>query len=369
METRSEVTYLERIPKNAGTGGRLRLLFPHFWLLAIFVFCCRLLAAEPDSLRIYFIDVEGGAATLIVNQAGESLLADAGNARPDDRDAKRIYQAAQLIGLKKIDYLLITHFDSDHVGGAPALSKMIPIGKFLDHGDSIETTEPQAAQRWQAYLSVATGKRMTMKPGDQIPMKGVHLLVVSSNGEVLAKPVKGGKPNGALCKDTPQKEPDKTENGRSLGFLLSFGRFKFLDLGDLTWDKEMELACPVNKLNTVSLYQPTWHGFFNDRSGPPALVWAVRPQVVIVNNGPRKGIATQALYERLSNSPGIEGIWQQHLSLINDNEPHNTSQDMIANLEPTEECKGHWLQVTVESDGKFTVTNSRNSFSKTYQAR
>jgi competence protein ComEC len=338
-------------------------------VIATLVFYGRLLGAEANSLRIYFIDVEGGAATLIVNQAGESLLADTGNARPDDRDAKRIYQAAQLIGLKKIDYVLITHFDSDHVGGAPALAKMIPVGKFLDHGDSIETQKPQDAQRWQAYQSTATGKRTRMKPGDRVPMKGVQVLVVSSNGEVLAKAVNGGKSNDVLCKDAEQKEPDQTENGRSLGFLLSFGRFKFLDLGDLTWDKETELACPVNKLGAVSLYQPTWHGFFNDRSGPPALVWAIRPQVVIVNNGPRKGIATQALYERLSKIPGIEGIWQQHLSLINDNEHHNTSPEMIANLEPTEECQGHWLQVTVESNGRFTVTNSRNNFSKTYQAR
>ncbi len=335
----------------------------------LFLLAAHLPASEPDNLRIYFIDVEGGAATLIVNQAGQSLLADAGNARPDDRDAKRIYQVTQLAGLKKIDYLLITHFDSDHVGGAPALAKMIPVDRFLDHGDSIETQAPRDAARWEAYLSVAAGKRTTMKPGDRIPFKNVEIEVVSSNGQVLAKPINGGTAN-ALCKDAEQKEPDHTENGRSLGFLLTFGRFTFLDLGDLTWDKEMELACPVNKLGTVSLYQPTWHGFATDHSGPPALVWAVRPQVVIVNNGPRKGIATAALYERISKSPGIEGIWQQHLSLVNDdNKVHNTSEEMIANLEPTEQCQGHWLTVTVSSDGRFKVANSRNNFSKTYLAR
>ena len=137
----------------------------------IFIFgtllCALLRGAEPNGLRIYFVDVEAGAATLIVNQAGESLLADAGNATPDDRDAKRIYQATQQLGLKKIDYLLITHFDSDHVGGAPALAGMIPIGKFLDHGDSIETQTAQAAERWKAYLSVATGRRVSLKPGTE----------------------------------------------------------------------------------------------------------------------------------------------------------------------------------------------------------
>jgi hypothetical protein len=191
--------------------------------------------------------------------------------------------------------------------------------------------------------------------------------IVASNGEVLAKPINGGKAN-PLCAGAEQKPPDKGENGRSLGFLMTFGKFKFLDLGDLTWDKELELACPINKVGTVSLYQPTWHGFANDHSGPPAQIWAARPQVVIVNNGPRKGIATAALYDRIAKSPGVEGIWQSHLSLANDKQ-HNTNEDMIANMEPTEECKGNWIKVTVKSNGKFTVTNGRNQFSKEYTAR
>jgi competence protein ComEC len=323
--------------------------------------------AAPNSLRIYFVDVEGGGATLIVTPAGESLLADTGNPLPDDRDAKRIYQAAQLAGLKKIDYVLITHFDRDHSGGAPALAKMITVDKYLDHGDSIETTAPQDAQRWKDYLSVAGGKRTSPKPGDRIHLKGVNVTVVSSNGEVLAKAINGGKPNAALCKDAEQKAPDLTENARCLGFLLSYGKFTFLDLGDLTWDKEMELACPINKLGKVSLYQATMHGFFSDRSGPPAHVWAIAPQVVIVNNGSRKGLLPPA-YERIAKIPGLEDIWQNHLTLASD-ASHNTAQDRIANLEASAECQGHWLKVEVERDGKYTVTNSRNNTSKTYTAR
>jgi beta-lactamase superfamily II metal-dependent hydrolase len=319
------------------------------------------------NLQLYFIDVEGGAATLIVAPSGESLLADTGNATADDRDAKRIYQAAQLAGLKKLDYVLITHFDSDHVGGSAALAKMIPIDKFLDHGDMIGTQQPQAAQRWQSYLSVATGKRTSLKPGEKIPLKGVSILTLSANGKVLDKPLKGGGQN-PLCANAEHKTPDTTENGLSLGFLLTYGKFKFLDLGDLTWDREMELACPVNKIGTVTLYQPTWHGFANDRSGPPALVWAVQPQVAIVNNGPRKGIATAELYDRLAKSPGIEGIWQAHLALTNDKE-HNTAEDMVANMEPTDQCQGHFVKMVIEPNGRFTVTNSRNNFSKTYTAR
>jgi beta-lactamase superfamily II metal-dependent hydrolase len=336
--------------------------------LAITLFLSQLLAVAANDLRIYFVDVEGGAATLIVTPAGESLLVDTGNPLPDDRDAKRIYAAAQNAGLKKIDYLFTTHFDGDHSGGVAALVKMIPIANFFDHGDTIETERPRDAQRWEAYkTAAATGKRTSVKPGDRLPLKGVKVEVVSSNGEVLAKPINGGRPN-PLCKGAVQKDPDKSENSRCAGFLLTYGKWKFLDVGDLTWDKEMALACPVNKVGAVTLYQATHHGFFGDRSGAPAHIFAMHPQVVVVNNGPRKGLGAPELYERMTQIPGIEGIWQGHLSLANDKQ-HNTPEEMIANLGPTDQCQGQWITVTVEPSGKFTVANSRNGFSKTYTAK
>jgi competence protein ComEC len=206
-----------------------------------------------------------------------------------------------------------------------------------------------------------------VKPGDRLPLKGVKVEVVSSNGEVLAKPINGGRPN-PLCKGAVQKDPDKSENSRCAGFLLTYGKWKFLDVGDLTWDKEMALACPVNKVGAVTLYQATHHGFFGDRSGAPAHIFAMHPQVVVVNNGPRKGLGAPELYERMTQIPGIEGIWQGHLSLANDKQ-HNTPEEMIANLGPTDQCQGQWITVTVEPSGKFTVANSRNGFSKTYTAK
>jgi beta-lactamase superfamily II metal-dependent hydrolase len=321
-----------------------------------------------NNLRIYFIDVEGGAATLIVSPSGESLLADSGNPLPDDRDAKRIYAATKQAGLKKIDYLVTTHFDGDHSGGVAALVKMIPIAHFYDHGDTIEAEKPRDLERWNAYkAAAATGKRVSVKPGDRIPLRGVKVEVVSSNGEVLTKAINGGGPN-PLCQGAQNKEPDKTENARCLGFLLTYGNWKFLDVGDLTWDKEMALACPVNKLGTITLFQATHHGFFGGHSGAPAHVFAIRPQVVVVNNGPRKGLGTPDLYEELTHIPGIEGIWQGHLSLALDKQ-HNTSEEMIANLEPSDKCQGQVLTVSVDSKGVFTVTNSRNGFSKTYTAK
>ena len=322
------------------------------------------LNAQQGKLSIYWVDTEGGAATLIVGPTGQSLLVDTGNPGPDDRDAKRIFDAAKMAGLTKIDMLMTSHFHSDHVGGAPALSKLIPIGHYYDHGDSIEVSDPRAAQMWEAYKTISAGKRTILKPGDKIPMAGADITVVISNGEPIAKAINGGGPN-PLCKDAQQKDQDKTENQRSAGFVLTFGKFRFVDMGDLTWDKEMELACPVNKVGTATIFQATHHGFYSDYSGAPALIWAMKPQVVVVNNGARKGLAANA-YETITKIPGVEGVWQSHKSARND-DAHNTSEQMIANIDPASD--GHWLKAVVASDGAFTVTNGRNDYSKGYASR
>src|SRR5437763_3841850 len=156
------------------------------------LFCClvpaAILFAQSPNLDISWIDMEGGAATLIVTPAGQSLLVDTGNAGSGDRDPKRILDIARKAGLKKIDYLLTTHFHSDHVGGAPALAKMIPIEHFLDHGESIEAQDPRSGPAWEAYKALAAGKRTTMKPGDKLPIKGFEAIVVSSNGHAIGAP-------------------------------------------------------------------------------------------------------------------------------------------------------------------------------------
>src|SRR5262249_51323838 len=145
-------------------------------LRVAFVFACSLLLrGQTRNLDIYWVDVEGGGSTLIVSPTGQSLLVDTGNPAPDDRDAKRIYAAAQMAGLRQIDMLLTTHYHGDHVGGAPALAKMIPISRFLDHGDSIEKgNNENTARLWNEYLRIAQGKRTVMKPGDKIPLNGVN---------------------------------------------------------------------------------------------------------------------------------------------------------------------------------------------------
>ena len=342
------------------------------------------LSAQSRNLDIYWIDTEGGAATLIVSPSGESMLLDTGYME-GDRDPKRIYAAAQLAGLKKIDYVVISHFHADHVGGLAALSKMIPLGRFFSRSD--DAIEAQNQQWLDSLKAASAGRRTIAKPGDQIPLKGIQTVVVSSDAKIITKPINGGGAPNPLCADTDRKAPAQLENQSAVGVLLTYGKFKFLNIVDLDWQMELELACPVNRLGTVTLYQTGRHGG-SDGAGSPAFLRAIQPQVVVVNNGPRKGLGNvdntaksilppgtriapyeRNLYERVSKMPGVEGIWQQHLSLLDRDPVHNTSENMIANLEDTAECKGNWIKASVAPDGKFTVTNGRNGFSKTYAAR
>jgi beta-lactamase superfamily II metal-dependent hydrolase len=327
-------------------------------------------AAQPRNLDIYWIDVEGGAATLIVSPSGESLLFDSGW-EVGDRDAKRIAAAAQQAGIKRIDDFVLSHFHADHAGGISALSKLIPIGSCFDRGDFIEP----ANQRWRdAYLSVCGAKRTIVHPGDRIPLKGLQVDVVASNGQLLNKPIKGGGPN-PLCATAENKPPDVPENQLMVGALFTYGKFRFLDLADLDWEKEMELACPVNRIGEVSIWQTGRHGAL-DGAGAPGFLYAIKPQVVVANNGPRKGLggpspglqkALTVHYDRIAKTPGIEGIWQGHRSLLDPE--HNAPDNMIANLEDTPECQGFWIKASVGRDGRFTITNGRNGFSRDYTAR
>ena len=324
------------------------------------------LCGASKDLEIYWIDAEGGAATLIVAPGGGSLLVDTANRTPDDRDAKRIFAAAQQAGLSRIDYLLTTHFHSDHIGSLPALAKMIPIGMYLDHGDSVELNRPNVAAAYKAYVEQAGANRKTLKPGDRIPLKGVDVEVIMSAGQAISKPLKGAGAKNPACVDFhehgPEQDPD---NDQSVGFLLRFGKFDFIDMGDLTWNYEQKLVCPNNLIGKVDVYQSTHHGL--DRSNSPQFVWAIQPTVAVMNNGARKG-GPASVFETLRKSPGLADIWQGHLALGTPKEV-NTDEKMIANLGPTAECQGNLLKLSVAPDGRYTMTNLRNGFSKTYQSK
>jgi beta-lactamase superfamily II metal-dependent hydrolase len=320
------------------------------------------LSAAGKNLEIHFVDVEGGQATLIVTPQGGSLLVDAGWPGFDGRDAKRIVEAAKKAGLKRIDFLAITHYHRDHVGGVEQLADMFPVGTFVDHGPNTESGKA-ADELSQSYMKAANkGKHLIVKPGDRIPVKGADIRVVTARGEQIAKPLPGGGGANPLCASAERKAADPTENARSLGFVLRFGKFSFIDLGDLTWNKEIDLVCPENRIGKVDVYLTTHHGM--DASGPATIVHALQPRVAIMNNGHRKGGAPPA-WKVIKASPGLEDLWQVDLAIGGGKET-NVDESMIANLK---DDTGFGLTLTAQSNGAFTVTNQRTGTSKTYAAR
>ena len=317
--------------------------------------------AQPEKpLDIHIIDVEGGQATLIVPPSGESLLVDTGYVGFDDRDADRIAAVVRKAGLSRIDYLVVTHYHADHVGGVPALAARVPVRTFVDHGPTVETGDPPAAL-YRRYLETrAKGRHILARPGDTLPVKGLDVRIVSAAGDLLTKPLPGaGKPN-PLCADYKAAAVDPTENARSVGMVLTFGQFRLLDLGDLTWNKEHDLVCPNNLLGTVDVYLTTHHGL--NLSGVPALVHAVHPRVAVMNNGPRKGGMPSA-WQIIRNSPGLEDLWQLHYA-VEGGADHNVPEAFIANVDET---TAHEIRISAQRNGSFEVTNGRNGHSRTYR--
>jgi beta-lactamase superfamily II metal-dependent hydrolase len=271
----------------------MRHFLPVALLLALFV--SALPAAK--TLDMYVIDTEGGKALLLISPSGQSMLVDAGFPGNNDRDTNRIEEAAKFAGVKKFDYLVVTHYDSDHVENVPAIVARIPAVTFVDHGP---------AQEVAAYGElVAKAKHIVVKPGDKIPFAGVDVLVITSAFQAIGKPVQGGGAANPFCAEAqsmtrPRANEDTSENAASVGLLYTFGKFRMLDLADLTWNKEIALMCPNNPIGTVDLFMVSHHG--NSISNSPALVKAIQPRVTIMNNGARKfGAAAVVQCKRQSN--------------------------------------------------------------------
>jgi competence protein ComEC len=322
-------------------------------------------AGKEKELQIYFVDVEGGQATLFVTPAGQSLLIDTGWSGNEGRDADRIVAAAKKAGISKIDYVLITHFHNDHVGDAPQLAARIPIGTFIDHGENRESTDAPTVQVWQAYQKLlATGKykRINAKPGDVLPIRGIQATIVSSDGAVIAKPLSGAGRENPNCKNAEQYPTDQTENLRSLGTLITFGKLRILDLGDLTRDKELELMCPTNKLGKVDIYIVSHHGWY--QSGSPALVNGIDTRIAIMDNGAKKG-GTPSAWDIIKKSPHLEDLWQLHF-IEEGAAAHNVPAEFIANTDGPD--AGNYLELTAHADGSFDVFNSRTQKTKQYPA-
>lgn len=364
--------------------------------------------ATPKPMTMYFIDTEGGLSALYVSPSGESMLLDTGN--PGDRDVDRIMAVLADAGIKQIDYMVLTHYHVDHVGGFEALSKKVPMKHFIDHGenkDAHEQVQGFAALYAAMMEKAGPGAHMVAKPGDKIPIKGLNVEVVTSAGQVLKKPMSGepgaGKPNPECANYKKQAENTDLDNAQSLSLVFEYGKFRTINMGDFVYNLEGDLMCPNNPIGTIDLYLTSHHG--TDQSGSAALVHALQPRVAIMHNGTRKGGALP-VYQVLHTSPGLEDLWQLHWAYAGGLE-NNTPGIYIANIEDPAVLgnslvnsasapgggggarggsggrgpgggggrgAGHvgpafWIKVTAEPDGSFTVLNSRNNFSKTYAAR
>ena len=318
------------------------------------------LARAPKPLQIYLIDVEGGQATLVVGPSHESMLIDTGWPNFNGRDAERIARAAKAAKIKQIDYVLITHYHRDHVGGVTQLAERMKIVTFVDHGPNLEDSDA-AREDYAAYEKVvAKARRIMVRAGDGIPIKGLTVRVLTAAGEHIADPLPGAGEANMYCDSEPDAAADSTENARSLGVLITYGKFRFIDLGDLTKKKELELACLNNLVGKVDLYLVTHHGL--DQSNAKAIVWGLHPRVAVMNNGAHKGGNPEA-WQTVHDSPGLEDLWQLHYAEDAGKE-HNTGEKFIANSGGKD---GNYINVAAEPDGRFTVENSGNKFRKEYK--
>ena len=341
------------------------------------------------TLDIYVIDVEGGNATLLVSPQGESLLIDTGNAGAAAvRDADRIIAAANDAKLQQIDHLITTHWHGDHFGGMAELAKQIPIREFIDHGPNVQPGAAADAFLKDVYPQLySKAKHTVAKPGDKIAIAGFDARVVTSAGETIKNALPGaGKPNPYCALYKPGQ--NNAEDPQSVGTHITFGKFRTLHLGDLTMNKEFELMCPNNRLGTVDVFLGLHHG--QATSNSEVIVHALRPRVAIMNNGIRKG-GEPVVMKVINSSPGLENLWQMHFSQLSGQEytvpglfiantvdeqptampivpmpPPQPGGAAVAPPPPVHNGTAHWIKVSAEQDGSFTVINSRNGFSKKY---
>lgn len=327
-------------------------------------------AQNQTGLRLYFIDVLGGAATLIVTPENETILVDSGWPGHDDRDPKRIVQVLkEVAGRDRIDHLITTHWHTDHVGGVEGLAKLVEIGQYWDRGlpedhlEGVDFPEGDRDPLIAAYRKASAGKRKALRPGDALPLKSVSLRVLAASGNVLLHRHQEGDTHTASCDEHPDKPADRSDNARSLTFRLSLGDFDFFDAGDLTWNIEKQLVCPHNLVGGIDLYQVTHHGL--DISNHPTLLKTIAPTVAIMNNGPRKGGSAETVH-RLKALPGLEALYALHKN-AETGPDDNADPTLTANSDPE---GGQFIQVQVAPDGSgYTVRIGKDGPARSFKSR
>ena len=341
--------------------------------LALLGALTRVQTQGQNTTDIYFIDTEGGQSTLIISPTTgilgtkETLLLDAGNLNPTGRDADRILAALKDAGVdQRIDQLVVTHYHGDHVGGVAALADKVTIRRVLDPGPFTPETNGNREAGFMSYLPLRQILPVSIaKPGQKIAVAGLDVHVVSSAGELMTAPLPGvRRAANPLCANAQRKAQDNTPNNfESIGVVVEFGRFRYLDLADLTWNQEIDLVCPMNLLGTVAVYRTSRHG--GDYSGAQALVHSVRPRIAVMNNNPTKG-GTPDTFRIVKGSPGLQDFWQLHYS-DNVGKDVNSSEQFVANFTGAGDG-GHYIKLSARSDGSFTMRNGRNGFTKEYPA-
>lgn len=362
------------------------------WVAFALVVACAIGVGSQGKTRttldIYLVDVEGGNATLFVSPSGESTLIDTGNGgAAAGRDADRMMAAIKDAGLSTLDRVVTTHWHGDHFGGMQELATRIPIREFVDHGPNVQPAAAADTFLQQTYPALyGKAKHTVVKPGDTLKMSGLDWHIVTSAGQAVKTSLPGGGQKNATCTSHTPQDADPTENAQSVGSVVTFGRFRVVHMGDLTWNKEFDLMCPTNHIGTADLFVVSHHG--QAVSNAPVLVHALRPRVAIMNNGTRKGGQPDAM-KTLYSSPGLEDIWQLHFSLLSGQEYTvpglfiaNTTDEPSSAMPiaampapppgpsapppPAHNGPAYWLKVSARRDGSFSVTNGRNGFTKDY---
>jgi len=358
-DTRKGSTYQKmRGPKHGGASILAEAVTRLF--LAVLVFPLGLAAAAAGrSLEIYFIDVEGGASTLLVTPAGETVLIDTGYGQREGRDPARVMAAMRAAGVDRLDIFVATHLHNDHVGGLPELAAQVPIGVIVDYGEplGIDRMVNNVIRTYGPVRDAHTARQV--KPGDRLPLAGVRADVVSAGGDLVETPLAGGGQATPGCDRAEDHVEDGTENYRSVGLMIEHGAFRFLALGDLSGNTLTRIVCPIDRLGPVSAYLVAHHGDYD--SNVPALYAALRPRVAVLNNGPAKGGSPDA-FRTLHGLAGLEDLWQLHASRV----ARNAGDDFVAYFDNTTD--GNWIHLRAQDDGSFTLTNGRNGFTRAYPA-